>query len=410
MDAPGRIVVVGAGLAGAKTVEALRDKGFEGSLVLVGAEQHLPYERPALSKGYLKGDDDRSSFEVHERSWYDEHRVELRLGQEVDSLDLAARTVTLAGGGSLPYDRLVLATGATPRRLPLPGADLAGVRTLRTVEDSEALREAFGSRARVVVVGAGWIGLETAAAARAAGATVTVLESAELPLLRVLGRRMAAMFADLHRDHGVDLRLGVQVAALRGDDGRVTGVELADGELVPADVVVVGVGVAPATRLAQEAGLEVEDGVLVDAQGRSSDPRVFAVGDLANAENPALGRRVRVEHWANALNQPATVAAAALGGPDTYDRLPYFYSDQYDLGMEYTGFADPEQDDLVVRGDVRARELVAFWTRDGRVVAGMNVNVWDVTDDIKALIRSGAVVDPGRLADPDVPLSDLLPS
>ena len=218
------------------------------------------------------------------------------------------------------------------------------------------------------------------------------------------------MFADLHRDHGVDLRLGVQVAALRGEDGRVTGVELADGEVLPADVVVVGVGVVPATRLAQEAGLEVEDGVLVDAQGRTSDPRVFAVGDLANAENPALGRRVRVEHWANALNQPATVAAAVLGGPDTYDRLPYFYSDQYDLGMEYTGFADPEQDDLVVRGDVEGRELIAFWTRDGRVVAGMNVNVWDVTDDIKALIGSGAVVDPDRLADPDVPLNDLLPS
>ena len=217
------------------------------------------------------------------------------------------------------------------------------------------------------------------------------------------------MFADLHREHGVELRFGVEVAALRGD-GRVTGVELADGEVLPADVVVVGVGAAPATRLAEEAGLEVEDGVLVDAQGRTSDPRVFAVGDLANAENPALGRRVRVEHWANALNQPATVAAAALGGPDTYDRLPYFYSDQYDLGMEYTGFADPEQDDLVVRGDVEGRELIAFWTRDGRVVAGMNVNVWDVTDDIKALIGSGAVVDPERLADPDVPLSDLLPS
>ncbi len=409
MDAPARIVVVGAGLAGAKTVEALRDKGFDGSIVLVGAEEHLPYERPALSKGYLKGDDDRSSFEVHDRAWYDDHRVELRLGETVESVDLAAGTVTTAGGGSLPYDRLVLATGATPRRLSLPGADLEGVRTLRTVEDSEALRDAFRSQARVVVVGAGWIGLETAAAASGAGATVTVLESAELPLLRVVGRRMAAMFADLHRDHGVDLRFGVEVAALRGD-GRVTGVELADGEVLPADVVVVGVGAAPATRLAEEAGLEVEDGVLVDAQGRTSDPRVFAVGDLANAENPALGRRVRVEHWANALNQPATVAAAALGGPDTYDRLPYFYSDQYDLGMEYTGFADPEQDDLVVRGDVEGRELIAFWTRDGRVVAGMNVNVWDVTDDIKALIGSGAVVDPERLADPDVPLSDLLPS
>jgi 3-phenylpropionate/trans-cinnamate dioxygenase ferredoxin reductase subunit len=406
LEAPSSIVVVGGGLAGAKAVEALRENGFEGSLTLVGAEPHLPYERPALSKDYLQGKADRTSFEVHDRAWYDDHDVTLVLGQEATALDLAAGTVT-AGGASLPFDRLLLATGAAPRRLDLPGAALDGVLALRTVDDSDRLRAALRPGTRLVVVGGGWIGLETAAAAVAAGAVVTVLESAELPLLRVLGREMAGVSADLHREKGVDLRTGVQVRALRGERS-VTGVELDGGEVVDADVVLVGVGAAPSTALAEAAGLAVEDGVLVDAQGRSSDPRVFAVGDVANAEHPVLGRRVRVEHWANALNQPAVVATAMLGGDARYDRQPYFYSDQYDLGMEYTGLADPEHDRLVVRGDVAGRELVAFWTRDGAVVAGMNVNVWDVTDDIKALIASGRAVDPGRLADPSVPLADLL--
>ncbi len=409
MDAAQGIVVVGAGLAGAKVVESLRDRGFDGSITLVGAEPHLPYERPPLSKGYLRGDDDRESFEVHDRAWYDEHDVALLLGQEVQTLDLEATTVTTADGTTVPFDRLVLATGASPRRLDLPGADLDGVLVLRTVEDSERLRAALVQDARVVIVGGGWIGLETAAAAVGAGAHVTVLESADLPLLRVLGRTTAQVFADVHREHGVELRTGVQVRALRGD-GAVSGVELDDGEVLAADVVVVGVGAAPSSGLAEQAGLAVDDGVLVDAQGRSSDPRVFAVGDVANAEHPVLGRRVRVEHWANALNQPAVVAAALLGGEETYERQPYFYSDQFELGMEYTGLADPEHDELVVRGDLAAREMIAFWTREGAVVAGMNVNVWDVTDDIKALIASGRAVDPARLADTGVPLGEVLGS
>ena len=405
MDAPRTIVVVGAGLAGAKTVEALRDQGFDGSLTLVGAETHLPYERPPLSKGYLKGDDERDSFEVHDRAWYDEHDVTLRLGETVTALDLDAGTVT-TDHGELPFDAVVLATGSEPRRLDLPGADLDGLLTLRTVDDSERLREAFTDGARVVVVGGGWIGLETAAAARERGAEVTVLLPEDVPLERVLGAELGGMVAGLHREHGVDLRTGVQVTGFRGA-GRVDGVELADGSVGPADVVVLGVGAAPRTALAEAAGLAVDGGVLVDAALRTSDPRVLAVGDIAAEDHPTLGGRVRVEHWATALNQPATAAATLLGQDASYDALPYFFSDQYDLGLEYLGHAAPSSDELVVRGDLDGRELIAFWLRDGRVVAGANVNVWDVVEDVKALIRSGAQVDPARLADPDVPLSDL---
>jgi 3-phenylpropionate/trans-cinnamate dioxygenase ferredoxin reductase component len=387
--------VVGAGLAGAKAVEAIRAEGFDGSVVLFGAEQYRPYERPPLSKGYLQGADERDTVFVHAPTWYAEHDVDLRLDVPVVGLDRQAHELTTRDGDTLRYDKLLLATGATPRRLRVPGAELSGVRYLRTLDDSNALRSAFRPGTRVVVVGAGWIGLETAAAARVAGATVTVLENAELPLLRVLGRRMATVFADLHLAHGVDLRCGVTVSAVRAataGPSTVGGVELADGTVLDADVVVVGVGVSPDVELAQAAGLAVDDGVLVDASLRTSDPDVFAVGDIANAEHPVLGRRIRVEHWANALQQPEVAARAMLGADAVYDRLPYFFTDQYDLGMEYVGYAGAD-DEVVVRGDLEALEFVAFWVRDGRVLAAMNVNVWDVTDRIRDLILARGPVD-----------------
>ncbi len=403
-------VVVGAGLAGAKAVEALRAQGYPGRLVLVGAESHLPYERPPLSKGYLQGKSTIEEAQVHDQGWYDEHDVELRLGQRVTALDLADHTVTI-GDERLGYDKVLLATGSQPRRLDLPGADLDGVLSLRTIEDSDRLRAAFDAAAQVVFIGGGWIGLEVAAAARNAGAEVTVLEALPLPLVRVLGDEMAGVFADLHRSHGVNLRTGVTVEEIEAAEGtgHVGAVRLADGTRIPATVVVVGIGAAPDVGLAEAAGLDVDNGVLVDAGGRTSDPDVFAAGDIAHAEHPVLGRRVRVEHWANALNQPATVATAMLGGDAAYDNLPYFYTDQYDLGMEYVGLGSPD-DEVVVRGDRAGGEFVAFWLRDGRVSAGMAVNVWDVLDDVKALIRSGNVVDPARLADPRVPLADLAAS
>ncbi|GAA2812469.1 FAD-dependent oxidoreductase [Kitasatospora paracochleata] len=397
-------VILGASLAGAKAAEALRAEGHQGPIVLIGEEPDRPYERPPLSKGYLLGKTEREKIFVHPAGWYAEHGVDLRLGTAATALDLAARTVTLADGERVGFGKLLLATGASPRRIPVPGGDAEHVLYLRRVGDSERLKAAFRPGARVVVVGAGWIGLETAAAARAAGCEVTVLEVAELPLLRVLGREVAQVFADLHRAHGVELRFGVQVAAIRTD-----GVQLGDGTVVPADAVVVGVGIAPNTALAADAGLTVDNGVRTDAHLRTSHPDVFAAGDVANADHPVLGRPIRVEHWANALNQPAVAARSMLGQDAVYDRVPYFFTDQYDLGMEYTGYVEPGGYDRVVfRGDVAGREFVAFWLdAERRVLAGMNVNVWDVTDPIRALVSSGRPVDPDRLADPAVPLNEL---
>ena len=399
-------VVVGGGLAGAKAVEALRDKGFEGQLVLFAAERHLPYERPPLSKAYLKTGEKLEDAFVHDQRWYDEHHIELHLGTTIAAVDGGAHEVVTESGERQGYSRLLLATGSSPRRLSLPGADLDGVLYLRTIEDSDRLRAVFQPGRKVVFIGGGWIGLEAASAARDAGADVTVLEALELPLVRVLGPEVAQVFADLHRAHGVDLRTSVQVAGVEGgDDGSVAAVLLADGTRLAADAVVVGIGAVPNLDLAAGAGVAVDNGVLVDAQGRTSDPDVFAAGDIANHELPLLGRRVRVEHWATALNQPAAVAAGMLDQVGAYDELPYFYTDQYDLGMEYIGLGGPD-DEVVLRGDLARREFIAFWLREGRVVAGMNVNVWDVIDDIKAIIRAGAEVDRRGLADPGVPLSN----
>jgi 3-phenylpropionate/trans-cinnamate dioxygenase ferredoxin reductase subunit len=398
-------VVVGGGLAGAKTAEALRERGFEGRIILFAGEPHLPYERPPLSKDYLKTGDKLEDVFVHDEDWYAAHDVEVRTATTVAGIDRDAKEVVTDSGERTAYNRLVVATGSSPRRLRIPGADLEGVFTLRTIEDSQAIRAALAPGRRIVFVGGGWIGLEVASAAREAGAEVTVLESLDLPLVRVLGTKVAQVFADLHREHGVDLRTGVSVEALEGET-TVTGVRLGDGSVVPADAVVVGIGAAPNVELAEAAGLAVDNGITADAVGRTSDPDIFAVGDVANVEHPFLGQRIRVEHWANALNQPQLVAAAVLDqdGPDA--ELPYFFTDQYDLGMEYHGLGSPD-DEVVVRGDLAGREFVAFWVRDGRVKAGMNVNVWDVGDAIKALIRSSNGVKPDQLADSDIPLETL---
>ncbi len=403
-----QVVIVGGGLAGAKTAEALRDEGYEGHIVLFAAEPHLPYERPPLSKGYLKGESSAEEARVFPQDWYAAHDVDLRLGQMVTQIEPDAHEVVTADGERTAYDKLVLATGASPRRSTLPGADLGGVLYLRTIDDSDALRAAFVEGARVVIVGGGWIGLETAAAARDAGAEVVVLEMAEQPLVGVLGPRLGASFADLHREHGVDLRTSVSVAAIEpGEGARLAGgVRLEDGTTLPADVVIVGIGAVPNTDLAAAAGLDLDNGIVVDDQGRTSAADVFALGDVANADTPALGARVRVEHWANALDRPPSVARGVLGKEGGFDKLPFFYSDQYDLGLEYSGLGG-RGDDVIVRGDLEGREYVAFWLDGDRVTAGMNVNVWDVQDDIQALITARTPVDRERLADPDVPLSQV---
>ena len=403
-------LIVGASLAGAKAAETLRSEGFGGPVILLGTETERPYERPPLSKGYLLGKEDKSVIYVHEEGWYAEHGVDLRLGVTVTAVDRAGRTVTTADGESIGYDQLLLATGASPRRLNIPGADREGVLYLRTVGDSERLAAAFQGGGRVVTVGAGWIGLEATAAAREAGCEVTVVEPEPTALYRAIGRELGDVFADLHREHGVQFRFGESVSELRGPgtDGPVGEVITSTGDALPADIVVVGIGVVPNTGLAVDAGLEVANGVVTDAALRTSDPIICAAGDLANSHHPLLGRRARVEHWANALNSGPAAARSMLGQDVTYDPLPYFFSDQYDLGMETAGLPEPgTYDQVVYRGDRAGREFIAFWLASGAVVAGMNVNVWDVSDDIQALIRSGKQVDPARLTDPDVPLTEV---
>ncbi len=374
------IVIVGAGLAGATVATELRARGHDGPVTLVGAEEHAPYERPPLSKGFLLGSQPFEKSLVHEPDWYAANDVDLRLGTRVTGIDRAARTVRLspADGGpeeDLPYAALVLATGAQPRHLAV--ADGAGppVTYLRTVEDSRALKEALGEGTRVAIVGAGWIGLEVASAARAAGSEVTVFETAELPLLQVLGPEVATLFADLHRAHGVDLRLGTPVTA---------------EDLADTDLIVVGIGASPDTRLAEQAGLDVDNGVLVDAGLRTSDPQIHAIGDIANQDHPTLGRRIRVEHWDNAIEQAKVVAHNLAGESEEYARIPYFFTDQYDLGMEYFGSVGPDGYDRVdIEGSIDVAAGGAFrahWVKDGTVVAAMHANDWDATDTIRASI------------------------
>ncbi len=409
MTTSSTFIIVGGGLAGAKAAEAMRDNDFDGHIVLFAAEEHLPYERPPLSKEYLAGKKTLDDFTVDASAWYRDHHVELQLGTEVASIDPGAHTVSLPDGSNVGYDKLLLATGSEPRRPPIPGADANGVYYLRTIDDAATLNSVLAEGSSLAIVGAGWIGLEVAAGARERGVDVTVVEMAELPLLAALGREAAEVFAALHRDHGVDLRLRATVDEITTSGGNATGLKLGDGSTVSADAVLVAVGAAPNTGLAEAAGLAMGDGgVLVDSSLRTSDPDIFAVGDIAAAEHPLFGVRIRTEHWANALKQPAVAAAGMLGKPAEYAELPYFFTDQYDLGMEYAGHA-PDYERVVFRGDVDGREFVAFWLdADNRVLAGMNVNIWDVLDDVKSLIRSRAPIDPDRLADPQQALGSLL--
>jgi 3-phenylpropionate/trans-cinnamate dioxygenase ferredoxin reductase subunit len=409
MSTSSTFVIVGGSLAGAKAAEALRDNDFDGNIVLIGEEFHLPYERPPLSKEFLAGKKSLVEFTVHDSAWYRDMHVELQIGARVSSVDPAAHTIVLPDDTTSRYDKLLLATGSRSRRPPIPGADASGVHYLRTFDEALSLKTALTDGSTLAVIGAGWIGLEVAANARERGVAVTIIETAKLPLLAALGPEAAAVFAKLHRDHGVDLRLESTVAEITTADGAATGLKLADGSTVSADAVLVAVGAQPNIELAEQARLDLGDGgVLVDASLRTSDPDVFAVGDIAAAFHPLLGTRIRTEHWANALKQPAVAAVGMLGRQAEYTELPYFFTDQYDLGMEYVGHA-PSYERVVFRGDVDGREFVAFWLdASNRVLAGMNVNVWDVLDDVKRLIRSKSSVDPDRLADQRAPLGELI--
>jgi 3-phenylpropionate/trans-cinnamate dioxygenase ferredoxin reductase component len=401
-------VIVGASLAGAKAAETLRAQSFDGRLVLIGTEGERPYERPPLSKDYLRGEVGREKVYVHDEGFYLAHDIELRLGRTAVSLDTSISEVALDDGERLRYDRLLLTTGAEPRRLAIPGATLDNVVYLRTVEDSDLLRERLDRGGTVVVIGAGWIGAEVAASARQRGLGVTVIDPVTVPLERVLGTEVGSIYRDIHADHGVRMLPGTRVEAFEGGTA-VERVRTSDGRLLECDFVVVGVGVQPRTGLAAQAGLAIDNGIVVDEHLRTSAPRVFAAGDVANAHHPFYGERVRVEHWANALHQGPVAARAMLGQSAVYDRIPYFFSDQYDVGMEYAGFART-WDRVVFRGDPATREFIAFWLAEDRILAGMNVNVWDVIDPIQRLIRERVAVDDRRLTDPNVPLEDLVPA
>ena len=406
MSSSKTIVIVGASLAGVKAAETLRTKGFDGRVILIGEESHHPYQRPPLSKGYLSGQADLDDVYLHSSSWYDDQRVEVRTSTTVIAIDPGAHQVVLADGERVDYHRLLLSTGSRPRPLDVPGAGLDGVHYLRTLADAERLKDAATHATSVVVVGAGWIGAEVTASLRQLGLPVTLLDAASVPLERVLGPEVGAIYHGLHSDHGVTMLMGSGLASLHGA-GHVQEVRTTSGSVIPADLVVVGIGATPRTELASAAGLNVDNGIVVDEYLRTSAPDVFAAGDVANAWHPLYDKHLRVEHWANAQNQGIAAAPNMLGTPTPYQRIPYFFSDQYDLGMEYSGHAQPT-DQVVFRGDPASREFIAFWLRGGVVVAGMNANVWDVTTPIQQLIRDRAHVEPVGLADPGIALDEFL--
>jgi 3-phenylpropionate/trans-cinnamate dioxygenase ferredoxin reductase subunit len=399
-------VIVGASLAGAKAAEELRSQGFDGRVLLLGAESERPYERPPLTKDYLRGESEREQAYVHAASFYAENEIELETGTAVTQIDPASRRVTLADGRAIEFDRLLLTTGAEPRRIPVDGATLDGVHYLRTLADCDVLRELLTAGGHAVVVGAGWIGSEFAASARQRGLEVTVVDPLELPNERLFGAEIGTFYRDVHTSHGVEMVLGEGVEALLGDTA-VKAVRTAGGREIACDFVVVGIGVEPRVQLAQAAGLDVDNGILVSEALETSAPTVFAAGDAAHALHPFYGARIRLEHWANALNQGPAAARSMLGQATSYDRIPYFFSDQYDVGMEYAGYA-PKWDEIVFRGERDSGKFIAFYLKDQRVIAGMNVNVWDVNEQIQALIRSRKPIPRAALSDADTPLETLV--
>ena len=395
---PSRIVIIGASLAGGTAAIALRDQGYQGELTLIGEESQLPYERPPLSKALLLGERDEPDW-VADEATYSDKAISLRLGTMATRID-RDRKVVVASRHEYPYDKLLIATGSSARRLDIHGSELDGLLTLRTLEESLGLRERFTDGANVVIVGAGWIGCEAAAAARQHGANVTIVEPRSQPLLGVVGEQIGATFAALHRDHGVDLRLGTGVKGFAGE-GTASSVLIKGGHAIPADTILIGVGAAPNIALADAAGLKLADGgIAVDATLRSSDPDIYAAGDVAAHDHPKYRHRVRVEHWANAKDQGLHVAGNLLGAEAPYQLRPFFFSDQYDLGCEYRGLADPAKDRLVVRGDLASRDFTAFWLRDGAVAAAMNVNQWDDGDALQELVDTGRHVSDKELVSP----------
>ena len=399
------IVIVGAGHAGGRAAQALRQAGFAGRVVLIGEEKYPPYERPPLSKELIVTDAGLEKARLHDPAYYEQHKIELMLGAQAEAIDRAGKAVILAGGARVPYDRLMLTTGARVRKLPIPGADLPGIFYLRDFDDTQAIRARLRDGVRAVVIGGGFIGLETAASARKRGAAVTVLEAADRLMGRAVAPELGAWFAELHKKHGVDVRLGVRIKAIEGT-GRVESVVLDGGEAIPADIVVAGIGIVPNVELAALAGLAVENGIVVDEFGRTSDPAIFAAGDCALQPNAFTGRRLRLESYQNAQDQAMAVARNMVGEPKAYEDSLWVWSDQHDVNLQMTGVPS-SYDRLVWRGDPASGAFMVFYLRDGRIVAVNTVNLGREMKPAQRLMQSRKVFDPAQLADPTVRLLKL---
>lgn len=397
------ILVIGGGLAAATCVTALREHGYTGELTLVSDEKHLPYERPPLSKDFLQGNSGLADFTVADDDWYRTHEVQLHLGVAAESIDRAGRTVQCTDGRILEYGQLVLATGSRANTgQGLPGSELPGVHVLRTVDDARTLRQVLLEGTRVAIIGSGWIGMEAAASARQRHAEVTVVSPSTTPLAAALGEGFGSYLTGLHRDAGVRLVLDTRVNRIEAR-GRELILHAGDRQ-ISADTVLLAIGASPNLELARDAGLETDDGVVTDASLRTSDGRILAIGDIARSFNTRLRRQLRVEHWDNAIRQAKLAASTLTGGDAEYDWYPYFFTDQFDLGMEFVGHR-LDGDTEVVRGNRQEGQFIMFWLREGRISAAMNVNIWDVNDSLRALL--GRQVAPDRLADNSIPLDQL---
>jgi 3-phenylpropionate/trans-cinnamate dioxygenase ferredoxin reductase component len=405
-DPSRHIVIIGAGHAGGRAAEALRAAGFSGKVTLLGSETHPPYERPPLSKDLLAGKIPAERAYLKPLAFYAEAGIDLRLGTTVLEIDRPAQRLRLADGATMPYDQLLLTTGARPRRLAIPGSDGAPVLYLRDIGDALALRQVIGPGKHLVVIGAGFVGLEAAAIARQLDCAVTIIELAATPLARVAAPEIGAFFAGLHRRNGVVLHTGASVTAIDGRNGQVA-VALSTGDALVADAVLVGIGALPNTELARAAGLEVDDGVVVDQFGRTLDPEIFAAGDVTRHFNPLLGRSVRLEAWQNAQNQAIAVARIMAGGETHYAELPWFWSDQYDVNFQTAG-APLRWDALAWRGRPEDGRFTLFYLDGGVPVAGATVNNARDMRFVKLLVAQGRPLDPARLEDPAVKLAELL--
>ena len=405
MDADRTHVIVGAGHAGGRAAQAMRQYGFEGRILLIGEEPHVPYERPPLSKELIVTDAGLEKVRLHDAAWYAENRIELIAGNAATWLDAAAKTVGLADGRTIGFDGLMLTTGARVRRLPAPGAELDGVFYLRTLEDSEAIRAHIPAGAEVAVIGGGFIGLEIAGSAAKRGARVTVLEAADRLMGRSVAPDVSDWFAQMHRSRGVDLRLGVSVAAIEGN-GAATGVRLGDGAIVPAEVVVIGIGILPNVEIAQAAGLAVDNGIVVDDRGRTSHPDIYAAGDVASQPNAFAGRRLRLESYQNAQDQAAAVARNLCGADEAYEDSLWVWSDQHDVNLQMTGAPD-SWDSLVWRGDPDEGRFTVFYMAAGRIVAVNTVNNGREMRPAQMMMQRGKAFEADALADTSVKLLKL---